>query len=82
MIDRKTYLEMCQKASVLESGAFGIKKNVPKELLVIYHNTEYYPEKYVLSFDSGKTIHTAVLHDLKSNSIVNAPLERVAKYVD
>lgn len=78
MIDRKTYLEMCQKVSVLESGAFGIKKNVPKELLVIYDNTEYYPEKYVLSFDNGEAIHTAVLHDLRANMRMCADLEKTS----
>ena len=79
MIDRKTYLEMCQKVSVLERGVLGTKKDVPRELLVSYNKIEFYPEKYLLSFEKGQAIHTAVLHGINANYVVNVPLEMVEK---
>ncbi len=78
MIDRKTYLEMCQKCAMLPDGIMGIKQNVPKELRVVHNEIEYYPFGYTICFDdNGSPIHCAILHDLKANSITNAPLEKV-----
>ena len=71
---------MCQKVSVLKNGVCGIKENVPNELIVVYNGIKYYPVSYELSFDNGKPTHTAILHDLKSNSITNADLGKVIKY--
>ena len=79
-MDRKLYLELSQKVSVLKSGICGIKENVPDELMVVYNGIKYYPVSYELSFDNGKPTHTAILHDLKANSIMNVDLERVIKY--
>ena len=80
-MDRKLYLELCQRVSVLKNGICGIKENVPDELTVVYNGIKYYPVAYELSFgDKGNIRHTAILHDLKSNSITNADLERVIKY--
>ena len=79
-MDRKLYIELCQKVSVLKNGICGIKENVPDELKVIYNGIAYYPVSYELSFDNGKPTHTAILHDLKANSITSADLERMAKY--
>lgn len=79
-MDRKLYLELCQRVSVLKNGICGIKENVPDELKVIYNGIAYYPVSYELSFDNGKPTHTAILHDLKANSITSADLGRVAKY--
>ena len=79
-MDRKLYLELCQKVSVLKNGICGIKENVPDELKVIHNGIEYYPISYELSFDNGKPKHKAILHDLKANSIMNANLEKVIKY--
>ena len=79
-MDRKLYLELSQKVSVLKNGICGIKENVPDELKVIYNGIAYYPVSYELSFDNGKPTHTAILHDLKANSITSAALERVEKY--
>ena len=72
---------MCQKVSVLKSGSCGVKENVPDDLKVIHNGIVYYPVAYELSFDKGQTKHTAILHDLKVNSIINADLGRVDKYV-
>lgn len=79
-MDRKLYLELCQKASVLKNGVCGIKENVPDELTVLYNGIKYYPVAYELSFNNGKPTHAAILHDLKANSIMNTDLERVTKY--
>lgn len=68
MIDRKTYLEMCQACSVI----FGKKsvENIPKSLLVSYDGHEYYPVCYSLCFDcNGNAVHRATIHDLHANSI-------------
>ena len=78
MIDRKTYLEMCQKCAMLEDGVMSTKRNVPKELKVKCNEIEYYPFGYTLYFDNqGRACHCAILHDLKANSITRAPLEKV-----
>ena len=79
-MDRTVFLQMCQKVSVLKNGICGIKENVPDELKVIYNGIAYYPVSYELSFDNGKPTHTAILHDLKANSIMNVNLGKVIKY--
>ena len=79
-MQRDIYLKLCQKVSVLKNGICGIKENVPDELMVIYNGIAYYPVSYELSFDNGKPTHTAILHDLKANSITNADLGKVTKY--
>ena len=79
-IERNEFLQMCQKVSVLKNGIGGIKENVLNELKVIHNGIAYYPVSYELSFDNGKPTHTAILHDLKANSIMNVDLEKVTKY--
>ena len=78
-MQRDIFLQMCQKVSVLKSGLFGIKENVPDELIAIYNGVKYYPVSYELSFDKGQTVHKAILHDLKTNSIICADLNSVDK---
>lgn len=78
-MDRAEYLKMCQKISVLKDGVGGIKKDIPPELLVKFREITYYPLEYKLSFGRGNVRHTAILHDLQANAIVNANLERVEK---
>ena len=69
---------MCQKVSVLKNGICGIKENVPDELMVVYNGIKYYPVAYELSFDSsGKSIHTAILKDLKANSVIYVMLKDI-----
>lgn len=80
-MQRDIYLQLCQKVSVLKNGICGIKENVPNELMVVWSGIKYYPVAYELSFDDkGNVRHTAILHDLKANSITNAKLEEVTKY--
>ena len=48
--------------------------------MVVYNEINYYPVAYELSFDDkGNARHTAILHDLKANSIINADLRKVKK---
>lgn len=76
-MDRKLYLEACQKVSALRSGVFGIKQDIPKKLLVTFEGRVYYPESYLLSFRDGKPIHIAVVHDLKANSVFQVGLDNL-----
>lgn len=81
MIERKTYLEMCQKVSVLPSGVLGIKQNVPDDLKVVYEGIEYYPVSLDISFDKdGKVINTAIIHSLCANSIIERNLKDISIY--
>lgn len=65
-MERKRYLELCQK---YEMGG---------DIRVKYKDTEYRPYRYELGFDSGgKSIHTAILKDLKANSVIYTTLEEI-----
>ena len=65
-MERKQYLELCQKYAV---GC---------DIRVKYKDTLYRPYRYELGFDSnGKSIHTAILKDLKANSVSYVALEEV-----
>lgn len=65
-MERKQYLELCQKYAI---GC---------DVRVLYRKTEYHPYRYELGFDSsGKSIHTAILKDIKANSVVYTMLEEV-----
>ncbi len=78
-MERKTYLDICQKVSVLPQGIGGIKQSVPEELCVWYRGVKFYPYAYMLAFDevAGEPIHIAVLHDMDVNSIRHVALEKV-----
>ena len=78
-MDRTEYLKMCQKVSVYKKIS-GVITDLPDELKVRYKEIVYYPLEYILSFDKEQPRHTAVLHDLNSNSIVHAELEKVENY--
>ncbi len=76
-MDRKIFLELCQKVSCLPDGVLGIKKDVPEELTVIVDGMRYYPVAYELSFDKGIAVHKGILHDVKANSLKTELLERI-----
>lgn len=78
-MDRLEFLKICQKVSLLKNGIYGTKENVPDELKVVFNGIVYYPIAYELSFDKGNTVHKAILHELKANSIMHVKLERVKK---
>ena len=66
-MERKRYLELCQRNAVQ-----------PKSVVVWFDGIGYYPIEYRLCFDKdGKSVHRAVLHDRKANSVINCPLEGV-----
>ena len=66
-MERKRYLELCQRNAVQ-----------PKSVVVWFDGVGYYPVEYRLGFDAdGNSVHRAVLHDLNANSIINCPLEGV-----
>lgn len=80
---RDEYLEMCRKCAMIpERGMWGIPAVVPPHLRVIYKEKAYFPFAYQLSFSrNGKIRHTAILHELKRNAIVNADLRLVEPYM-
>lgn len=65
-MERKRYLELCQKYAV--GCAVRVK----------HKDTEYHPCRYELGFDNnGKSIHTAILKDVKANSVVYVMLKDI-----
>ena len=81
-MDRKEFLEMCQRVAVLPSGSGGIK-NTPPSLWVKCQEIAFYPVGYKLTYtNEGKPSHTAILHDLKANSIIECDLSKVSKWSD
>ena len=58
-----------------------IKGNVPNELKIKYNGILYYPKSYTIEFDKfGNIIHTAILHDLNSNSVISCDLKDIEMY--
>lgn len=81
-MDRAEFLEMCRKVAVLPSGICNIK-DTPPELWVKFTDMTFYPVGYRLTFtQEGKPHHTAILHDLKANSILECDLLKVSKWSD
>ena len=73
-MDRKDYLERMQRAIVSQAN----RGTVAPEDTVKYNGNRFYPCGYELTFDErGKTIHLAILHDLKANSVLRCKLEQV-----
>ena len=80
-MERKKYLELCQKAAMLSDGLMGIKQNVPDELKVVVDGIAYYPLQRVTGFDGkGSLVLFARLHDIKANCVVECPIEKVKEY--
>ena len=80
-IDRKEFLQICQRVSVLPETTMHIKTEIPPELTVLYEGIQFYPIGYEISFKSGNPQHTAILHDMKAHSIVKVDLEKVKRSV-
>lgn len=76
---RAEFLKLCQKVSTYPSGVCGIIENIPENMLVQYGTIVFYPVGYKLTFQNGKPLHTAILHDLRANSTLECQLERVEK---
>lgn len=81
-MDRKEFLEMCRSVAVLPSHPGGIK-DTPPSLWVKCHDIGFYPLGYKLTYtNDGNPSHTAILHDLKANSILECDLSKVSKWSD
>ncbi len=79
-IDRKEFLQICQKVSVLPETTMHTKTSIPPELTVLYDGIQFYPTGYEMTFKQGISQHTAILHDMKAHSVVYADLDKVEKY--
>lgn len=77
-MERKEFLELCQRVSVLPDSVIG-KQRIPLKLLVECDGIRYYPLKLTIWFENGKPQQTAILHDLKSKSIVDCQLVKVER---
>jgi hypothetical protein len=76
-MDRAKFLEMCKRVAVLPNGVGGMK-DTPPELHLKFNGVTFYPVGYKLTFTKdGKPSHTAILHDLKTNSILECDLLKV-----
>ena len=81
-MDRKEFLQLCQKVSVLPETTMHIKTAIPPELTVLYERIQFYPIGYEMTYKQGISQHTAILHDMKSNNIIKVKLERVKRHDD
>lgn len=79
-MDRKEFLQICQKVSVLPETKMYIKKAIPPELTVLCDGIQFYPTGYEMTFKQGISQHTAILHDMKAHSVIYVDLEKVEKY--
>ena len=76
-MDRAKFLDMCKRVAMLPDGIGGVKPT-PPELHLKYKGMTFYPVGYKLTFTKeGKPAHTAILHDLKANSILECDLLRI-----
>ncbi len=76
-MERAEFLKLCQKVSTYPSGVCGIIENIPENMLVEYGTSVFYPGGYKLTFKYGKPQHTAILHSLKANGIIECDLQKV-----
>ena len=68
-MERKEYLEICQR-----NAALGSKEKV------YYKGHPYIPKEFVMWFDeNGKTVNSAVLMDVKTKCEVRCDLRKVEK---
>lgn len=78
-MDRAEFLEKCKRVAVLRDGVCGVKKT-PPELHLKFDGMTFYPIGYKLTFTkNGKPSHTAILHDIKANSILECDLLKVER---
>ena len=78
-LNKAEFLEICQRVSLLPKREYGIK-DAPPELCVKHEGITFYPVGYKLTFDeTGKPLHTAILHDLKVNSFLECELSKIER---
>lgn len=78
-LERAEYLKLCQKVSTYPSVVCGIIENIPENMLIEYATSVFYPVGYKLAFKSGKPQHTAILHSLKANSVIECDLGKIKR---
>lgn len=67
-MNRKEYLELCQKYSAIPTA----------NITVNFDGIKYFPVGYKMTFDkTGNSLHTAILKDLRANCIVECRLDKV-----
>lgn len=76
-MDRTEFLNRCQKCSTLPLGLCGVRQKVPIEWQVSFNGVNYYPRAYLLTFDKGKPMHSAIIHSLEANSEIQARLDLI-----
>ena len=77
-MDRTEYLNLCKRVSILLPSIPTLLSGIPADCIMEYDSIAYYPQAYELSFDEeGNTVHIAILHDLKANSVMRCPLDKV-----
>lgn len=76
-MERAVFLKLCQKVSTYPSGVCGIIENIPENMLVEYGTSVFYPVGHKLTFKEGKPQHTAILHSLKANGVIECDLQKV-----
>lgn len=78
LMDRKQYLELSMRYATVRREVTVKPSRAPDELIVYFEGNKYLPNGYQLTFDSkGKAIHTAILHDAESHSVVYCQLSAV-----
>ena len=78
-MNRADFLEMCKAVAVLPGGIGGVKQT-PPELHLKYNGMTFYPIGYKLSFTKyGNPAHTAILHDINANSIIECDLLKLER---
>lgn len=77
-MDRKQYLELSLRYATVRREATVRPDKAPDELAVLFEGNKYFPNGYQLTFDSrGGAVHTAILHDVNSHSVIYCQLSAV-----
>lgn len=80
-MDRTEFFRIAQKVAVYTSRCRNLSKPLLEDCIVEYNGIRYYPQYVQVGYDEfGKVINIAILHDLHTNSITNANLEKVIKH--
>ena len=80
-MDRTEFFRIAQKVAVYTNRCRNLSKPLLEDCIVVLDGIKYYPQYVQVGYDEfGKVINTAILHDLKANSIMNADLGKVTKY--
>jgi hypothetical protein len=73
---------MCGEVSKLALNDCDIRAQIPVDLLVVHNKAKYLPFCYEMRFKNGEYCEIAILRDLKANSVLHVPLEKIKKYID